>query len=116
SLPVAAWVAYLAVLVAMKGAKVRAAVLLVLAAFPAVYLVIYLDGYNRPPHHEPLEYGFTVLKVTGEVLAMSLGYGVAKSWTLAILGMLLLGLFTLAALAGDLKAAARRPGAVGLIA
>jgi hypothetical protein len=116
SLPVAAWVAYLALLLGLNGAKLRAAVLLALAAFPAVYLAIYLDGYHRPPHHEPLEYGFTVIKVTGEVLAMAFGHGVAKSWVVAIAGILLLGLATLAALAVELKSPLLRPRAVGLVA
>lgn len=125
----AGWLAYLAVEVWNYGAKLRALVLLAFAAFPAVYLALYLDGYHRPAHHPPLgEGGWGVIAVTGETLSMALGGGVEELrvkidrervyWGSVVVaaGMLALGGYTLAVLLRMAKSPDDRSTALGLIA
>jgi hypothetical protein len=92
ALPVAAWVAYLAVLVARRGGYLRALVLAGFALLPLLYIGVYLIGYEKPPHHPPLSRDpVAVAMVTGEVIAMALGIGASGVWpvaAVAILGLL----------------------------
>jgi hypothetical protein len=88
-----------------------------LVAFPFAYLAIYLHGYHRPAHHPALgEGGFAVVRVTGQVLAMALGFGIAQSWVHVLAGMLLLGIATLAAVIRDARVPRLRPASLGLLA
>src|SRR5262249_41417887 len=48
-LPVAAWLVFLAVTVWRGGAKGRAALVLLFAVLPVVYLGAYFTDYQRPP-------------------------------------------------------------------
>jgi len=117
ALPISAWVAFLAVMEWRRGATRRAASLLFASFVPVAYLAVYLVGYQRPPHHPvPGDGGAAVALVTGQVLAVALGIGVAGVWGAVVVGLLALGGATLAFLLRQLKSPADRPAAAGLVA
>jgi hypothetical protein len=123
AMPVAGWLVYLAIrewrsrAAGAKAPHFGAAILLAFAAFPAVYLTVYLQGYHRPGHHPALgEGGFAVVRVTGEVLAMSFGPGAARSWILVAAGLVVLGFLTVVSLVRNLKTEERQPASLGLLA
>ena len=102
---------------AKAASRFRVAILLALAAFPAIYLAIYLQGYHRPGHHPEVgDGGLNVLRVAGQVISMAFGYGTYRWWIPILAGMLALGSVTIAALAGDARRAEKRPASLGLIA
>ncbi len=81
ALPAAAWLVYLAVIVGRDGSKSKALVLAALALLPVAYIGLYFVGYERPPLHPPMSRDpVAVGMVTGEVLAMAMGYGVSGIW------------------------------------
>ncbi len=100
------------------GAKgFQTLVLLAFAAFPFAYLAVYLQSYNRPGHHPEVgDGGLDVLRVAGQVLSMSLGYGIYRWWIPIFSGIGALGGITIWTLFQDAKIAAKRPASFGLIA
>jgi hypothetical protein len=115
--PVAAWLIYLAVLLWRARAKLRALILFTLAMMPLAYMAIYFNGYERPPHHPPPSHDpIAIGMVTGEVLAMSLGYGVVGVWWLVVFAELAIGVATLELLIVRGREPANRPASAGLIA
>ncbi len=115
--PVAAWLVYLAILVWRTGTKIRALMLLVLAALPVVYTAVYFSDYHRPPRHPPLSRDpVAIAMVTGEVLAMALGIGVSGIWWLVAVAELAIGVGTVALLIRQGRNPANRPASAGLIA
>ena len=100
-----------------KPSRLRAAILLAFAAFPFAYLAVYLQGYNRPGHHPEVgDGGLDVLRVAGQVLSMSFGYGTFRWWIPIFAGIVALGGVTIWTLLQDAKSAAKRPASLGLIA
>ena len=115
--PVAAWLVVVAVSVWQSGAKGRAALLFLLAALPLAYLGVYAGGYERPPLHPvPSTDPRAVLRVAGEVLAMSFGIAMTPVWLAAFAGILALGGATVAFLVPRWKEPGERLSVVGLIA
>ena len=115
--PVAAWLVVVAVSVWQSGEKGRAALLLLLAALPLAYLGVYAGGYERPPLHPvPSTDPRAVLRVAGEVLAMSFGIAMTPVWLAAFAGILALGGATVALLVPRWKEPGERLSVVGLIA
>jgi hypothetical protein len=115
--PVAAWLVYLAVLVWQSGTKIRALMLLALAALPVVYMAMYFNGYERPSHHEPPSRDPVAIGiVTGEVLAMALGIGVRGVWWLVAIVELAIGAATVILLIRQGRNPTNRPASAGLIA
>lgn len=115
--PVAAWLVVVAVSVWQSGAKGRAALLLLLAALPLVYLGVYAGGYERPPLHPvPSTDPRAVLRVAGEVLAMSFGIAMTPVWLAAFAGILALGGATVALLVPRWKEPGERLSVAGLLA
>jgi hypothetical protein len=121
ALPVAAWVAYLAVIVWRTGAKRNALVLLGLAVLPFLYLWLYQIGYERPSHGFPPGEGppepgaggpRVVALVAGQTLAMAFGFGATAVWQWVCVGLLALGAVTIGVLVRD----PNRPAVLGLIA
>ena len=115
ALPVAAWVAYLAVLVWRDGEKARALALVGLALLPVAYIGVYFVGYERPPGHlPPSRDPVAVGMVAGEVLAMAVGIGVSGIWWAVFAAELALIVATVALLfPPNLK---DRTSALGLVA
>jgi hypothetical protein len=145
ALPVALWLVYLAVLIwkprpALRefpeatpplpqdglsephpgpngNSLLRAAVLLAFAVFPFLYLELYLQGYHRPGHHPEVgDGGLDVLRVAGQVLSMSFGYGTFRWWPPILAGLVAVGFATLFSLLCDAKLQKHRPASFGLIA
>lgn len=115
--PVAMWIVYLAVLVWRTKAKAQALILFVLAILPLAYMVVYFDGYQRPPYHPPPSRDpIAIGMVTGEVLAMAFGIGVSGIWWLVAIAEVLIGVGTVALLIRQGRNPADRPASVGLIA
>lgn len=115
--PVAAWLVVVAASVWQSGEKGRAALLLLLAALPLAYLGVYAGGYERPPLHPvPSTDPRAVLRVAGEVLAMSFGIAMTPVWLAAFAGILALGGATVALLVPRWKEPGERLSVVGLIA
>ncbi len=115
--PVAAWLVVVAASVWQSGEKGRAALLLLLAALPLAYLGVYAGGYERPPLHPvPSTDPRAVLRVAGEVLAMSFGIAMTPVWLAAFTGILALGGATVALLVPRWKEPGERLSVVGLIA
>src|SRR5262245_27674593 len=86
--PVAAWLVFVAFNVWRSGSKRNGAILFLLAVLPLVYLGGYFIGYHRPEHHPvPSSDPLAVLRVAGEVLSMSLGYGVYNVWWAVFAGV-----------------------------
>ena len=112
------WLLYLAVVVWRSGKRGRATVLLILALLPIVYLVVYFDGYQRPAHHPPPSSSHykAIGMVTGEVLAMGLGIGVAKVWWLVLAGEFIVVGVTLRLLIRQARDPVRRPASIGVVA
>ncbi len=101
----------------LRAKRFQAAVLLAFAAFPFAYLAVYLQGYNRPGHHPEVgDGGLDVLRVAGQVLSMSFGYGTFRWWIPIFAGIVALGSVTIWTLFQDAKIAAKRPASLGLIA
>ncbi len=100
-----------------RGAKGRAALLLLLAALPLAYLGVYAGGYERPPLHPvPSTDPRAVLRVAGEVLAMSFGIAMTPVWLAAFAGILALGGATVALLVPRWKEPGERLSVAGLVA
>jgi hypothetical protein len=103
--------------VGAKRSRWRTAILLALAAFPFLYLGIYLDGYERPGHHPRLgDGGLDVLRVAAQVLAISFGHGIARYWLYAFGGIVLLAFFTGRAMIRDFSDRGKRPAILGVLA
>jgi hypothetical protein len=86
ALPVVLWVAYLAVVVWRSGERGQGLTLLGLAVLPVLYIAVYFVGYEKPPHHPPPSRDpVAVAMVTGEVLAMGLGIGLSRVWSVVCL-------------------------------
>ena len=123
AMPVAIWLVFMAIrewksrVAGAKASRSRAAILLAFAAFPLVYLAVYLQGYHRPGHHPELgEGGFAVVRVTGEVLAMAFGPAAARSWILVAAGIVVLGFLTAFGLLRNRKSEETRRASLGLLA
>ncbi len=115
--PVAAWLVVVAASVWQSGEKGRAALLLLLAALPLAYLGVYAGGYERPPLHPvPSTDPRAVLRVAGEVLAMSFGIAMTPVWLAAFAGILALGGATVALLVPRWKEPGERLSVAGLVA
>ena len=115
SLPVVAWILYLAVVVARDGQKARAITLVVLAFLPVAYIGIYSVGYHRPPGHEPPSLDpIAVVPVAGEVIAMALGIGVSGVWWFVFAVEIILSVATVMLLVRETRE--DRTSALGLIA
>jgi hypothetical protein len=115
--PVAAWLVYLAILVWRTGTKIQALTLFVLAALPVMYMAVYFDGYQRPPHHPPPSHDpVAIATVTGEVLAMALGIGILGVWWLVAIVELAIGMGTVVLLIRQGRNPTNWPAAAGLIA
>ncbi|MFO0805788.1 MAG: hypothetical protein U0791_22015 [Gemmataceae bacterium] len=94
AIPVAAWLAYLAIGFT-KSNPARTAILLAFAAFPAFYLALYLHGYHKPGHHPDVgEGGTDVLRVAAQVLSIGFGSGTFRWWLPISTGLLVLGAAT----------------------
>ncbi|MCI0702368.1 MAG: hypothetical protein L0241_14895 [Planctomycetia bacterium] len=115
--PVSVWLVFIAIVVWREGAKGKAAILLLLAVLPLVYLGVYFVGYERPVHHkEPSSDPLAILRVGSEVLAMSVGIGLSGVWWAVFAGMLVLGIATVSLLVRRWKEPAERLSVIGLIA
>ena len=115
SLPVVAWILYLAVIVARDGQKARAITLIVLAFIPVAYIGLYSIGYQRPPGHQPPSLNpLAVVPVAGEVLAMALGVGVSGVWWFVFAVEFVLSIATVMLLIRENRE--DRTSALGLIA
>ena len=111
------WLVVVAVSVWQSGEKGRAALLLLLAALPLAYLGVYAGGYERPPLHPvPSTDPRAVLRVAGEVLAMSFGIAMTPVWLAAFAGILALGGATVALLVPRWKEPGERLSVAGLVA
>jgi hypothetical protein len=90
----------------------KSLVLLLLAAFPMVYLAVYLQGYRRPGHHPEVgEGGADVLVVAARVMSLAFGTSGSHAWPWMFA--------VVAALIGITAAAALRSGGtakLGLLA
>jgi hypothetical protein len=115
--PVAMWLVYLALIVWRAGTKIRALLLLMLAALPVVYMAAYFIGYERPSHHPPPSRDPVAIgMVAGEVLAMAIGIGVLGVWRLVATVELAIGVGTVAFLIRKGRNPVDRPSSAGLIA
>jgi len=115
--PVAAWLVIVARNVWRGGTTARAVLLLVIAVLPLVYLGVYANGYQRPPHHpEPSTDLRMVARIGGEVLAVSFGVGIKGVWLAVCAGVLALGGATVAALLSQWKERDKRLSIAGLLA
>jgi hypothetical protein len=94
AMPVAAWLAYLA-FTRVRMNRIDASILILLSAFPAVYLALYLQGYHKPGHHPDVgEGGADVLRVAAQVLSIGFGSGTFRWWLPISAGLLVLGAVT----------------------
>jgi hypothetical protein len=115
--PIVLWLAFVAVSVWRSGERGRAALVLLLALLPAMYLAAYFSGYQKPPGHPELSADpVAVARVAGEVLAVAFGMGLSAVWPVVLVGILLLGLFTLVLTASRWKEPGERLSVVGLVA
>jgi len=113
AMPVAVWLAWLPI----QERSVRRLVLLAFAAFPLVYLAIYLQGYHRPGHHPEVgEGGSRVIAVATQVLSLGFGSGPYRYWLPIGVGLAALGLATARNLLRDVKTPPARPAALGALA
>ena len=117
-LPVAAWLVVLAGSVWRSGAKGKAALLGLLAFSPVAYLGLYFAGYQKPEHHPELSRDpLAVLRLAGEVLAVSFGMGLAPAWWVLFPGLVALGCATLELLRSQWRGEpGSRLSALGLVA
>ena len=114
---VAVWLVVLSFWVWRDGSRGKALLVLLLAALPFVYLGAYFVGYHRPPHHPPpCTDPLAVLRVGGEVLAVSFGIGVWGVWFLAFPVVVALGIATLVLLKRKWKEPTERLSIEGLVA
>jgi hypothetical protein len=114
ALPVAAWLAYLAVGLWRDERKGKSVALLALALLPLAYLAAYFVDYHRPAHHpKPGDGGLEgIVRVTGQTLAMAPGIGLSLVWQIVMCVMVVVGGWTI----GLLRKSDNRPAAWGLIA
>ena len=113
--PVAAWMAYLAVLLWNAGAKGKSLTLLALALMLLAYIGLYFSGYARPTGHPPLSYDPQAIgEVTGVVLSLGVGVSVSQVWPVIAAGEVLLGLATVVFLVR--RPREEWPASAGLIA
>jgi hypothetical protein len=59
------------------------------------YILLYFQDYTRPAHHPPPSKPLRAMLITGQVLAMSVGYAAANVWPVVALGVLALGIVTI---------------------
>jgi hypothetical protein len=111
------WLVYLAAVVWRSGSPARSALLVLLALAPVVYLAVYFDGYQRPPHHpKPSSDPIAVGMVTGEVLAMAFGMGLSGLWQVVLAFEVVIGVGTIVLVTRQSIHSTTRPGALGLLA
>lgn len=95
-LPVVVWLLFVAVGIQRRGRKDRAALLVLLALLPVVYLGVYFVDYHKPPGHPDLTLNpLAVGPVTAAVLALAPGVGLSGIWWAVCVGEVLLGVCTI---------------------
>ncbi len=99
------------------AARREALLLLALAVLPLAYLGVYFQGYHKPEHHSPPSSDpVAVVRVGGQVLAVSLGMGLSAVWWAVFAGVFALGGLTTALLVRQWKEPDARLSVAGLLA
>ena len=116
-LPVAAWLTYMAVIVARNEGRTKAAIVGGLAVASVIYFAFCLIGDMMSERHRSLiSNPLSVIAGTGQVLAMALGVGVASVWWAVAAAEAVLGAATIVWLVRRGRNPDHRPSSIGVIA